>query len=514
MTQLSLDLSAHVNATNARRRGGSPQLTAEVVRQRLGDRPIELVGELVNKDTPTLWKCKALNCGHEWRARPGGVLNSGTGCPVCARKRSGRKRLTIEDVRERLSGRAIKLVGDLRGSGVKTLWQCTYPECNHSWHAAPSDVLHRTGCPVCSNNRRGPERLTPKTVRRRLADRPIELIGEIHGSRTKTLWRCKSFGCGYEWSATPGQILNQETGCPRCSNRLQITPEMVRERLASRPIELIGELRGAKANTLWRCKKPGCQHEWITQPTTILNQGSGCPACAGCLPITADVVKSRLIGRAIKLIGEFRNSHDKALWQCTRQGCDHRWAAKVYCVVNNGSGCPACYRRSWLNPESVRHRLTGRSIELIGQLIGADHNALWRCTRHGCGNKWRAKPSKVLARRNPSGCPSCAVNGFDASKPATLYYLRIERQNKTPLYKIGVTNRTVEDRFRGRDLDIITIVKTWRFQDGDLARERERRLLHQHRASAYDGPDLLNNNGNSELFTQDVLGLDTALAVA
>jgi hypothetical protein len=72
----------------------------------------------------------------------------------------------------------------------------------------------------------------------------------------------------------------------------------------------------------------------------------------------------------------------------------------------------------------------------------------------------------------------------------------------------------VEDRFRGRDLDIITIVKTWRFQDGDLARERERRLLHQHRASAYDGPDLLNNGGNSELFTQDVLGLDTALAAA
>ena len=54
-----------------------------------------------------------------------------------------------------------------------------------------------------------------------------------------------------------------------------------------------------------------------------------------------------------------------------------------------------------------------------------------------------------------SGCPSCAVTGFDRNKPGTLYYLSI---NDGEAYKIGITNRTVQQRYTNLDLESITIL--------------------------------------------------------
>ena len=104
------------------------------------------------------------------------------------------------------------------------------------------------------------------------------------------------------------------------------------------------------------------------------------------------------------------------------------------------------------------------------------------------------------------GCPSCAKTGFDNNKPAILYYLKIITEEGKELYKIGITNRTVNERFRLTDLAKIEIIKQEEFTIGTDAQDKEREILKKYKKYKYTGPKIL-DSGNTELFTEDVLAL-------
>jgi hypothetical protein len=98
------------------------------------------------------------------------------------------------------------------------------------------------------------------------------------------------------------------------------------------------------------------------------------------------------------------------------------------------------------------------------------------------------------------GCPSCATSGFDKEKPAILYYLSVE---DGLAYKIGITNRTVEERFLG-EMDKIKILKIWKYDKGKEALEKELEILKKYSSFLYKGAPIL-SSGNTELFVRNVL---------
>lgn len=106
------------------------------------------------------------------------------------------------------------------------------------------------------------------------------------------------------------------------------------------------------------------------------------------------------------------------------------------------------------------------------------------------------------------GCPSCANNGFDKTKSAVLYYIKIS-SNNVIAYKIGITNRTVKERFSATELEKIQVLKVWDFPLGSDALVKEQEILKLYKEFKYIGDPLL-SSGNTELFTYDVLGLDYA----
>lgn len=122
------------------------------------------------------------------------------------------------------------------------------------------------------------------------------------------------------------------------------------------------------------------------------------------------------------------------------------------------------------------------------------------CSVHG---KFQQTPCN---HKRGKGCPSCASYGFNPDKKAIIYYLKIE-DTCVKAYKIGVTNRTVKDRFNNVDLNKITILMTQEFDKGVDALQMEQEILEQYSDFLYVGCDIL-QNGNTELFTKDVLGLD------
>lgn len=100
-------------------------------------------------------------------------------------------------------------------------------------------------------------------------------------------------------------------------------------------------------------------------------------------------------------------------------------------------------------------------------------------------------------------------SGYKEDKPATLYYLRIRTAAGLVLYKIGITNRAPKSRVAGMGLQNVTavdVIRTFPFASGREARMVEKAYHREFRHHAYGGDPVL-GNGNTELFTADVLGL-------
>lgn len=127
------------------------------------------------------------------------------------------------------------------------------------------------------------------------------------------------------------------------------------------------------------------------------------------------------------------------------------------------------------------------------------------CPEHGAF--WQAPAAHTMGSK--SGCPGCAVSGFDQTKPAILYYLAVQTDNDETLYKIGITNLTVQKRFPTLDLARIRVINTWFYEIGTEAAKREVSVLREFADDRYVGVDVLVGAGNTELFVRDVLGLDS-----
>lgn len=125
---------------------------------------------------------------------------------------------------------------------------------------------------------------------------------------------------------------------------------------------------------------------------------------------------------------------------------------------------------------------------------------------HSCieGHEWKARPSNILSG---SGCPTCSKSGFDINKPAILYYIKIVDSNDT-FYKVGITNRTVAERFELDKDKSITVLLEKSFSRGIHARNEEQLILSKFTNERIHMPGLLKSKGNTELFKQDILKLD------
>jgi hypothetical protein len=89
-----------------------------------------------------------------------------------------------------------------------------------------------------------------------------------------------------------------------------------------------------------------------------------------------------------------------------------------------------------------------------------------------------------------------------------VYYARIEA-NEMPLWKIGITSNNLDSRYCIADRQIIVEIKSWQYATREEAEAIEREVLAEFADDVYDGGPVLRSGGDSELFTRDVLKLDS-----
>ncbi len=95
--------------------------------------------------------------------------------------------------------------------------------------------------------------------------------------------------------------------------------------------------------------------------------------------------------------------------------------------------------------------------------------------------------------------------GFDVSKPGILYYILDIKMN---LYKIGITNGTLKERFGKDKMKKIQIIETWYFEIGKDAFVQEQAYLKQFKDQRVNNENFRDVGGYTEFFDGDVLKLD------
>jgi hypothetical protein len=256
--------------------GENYPLTNEIVDKLIINKNIERIGNYINNKIKIDFKCLINNCFHIWSAAPSSIINNNSGCPAC----SGHLSLTNEIIDQRLCERNIKRIENYitDSTNIKISFQCLISSCLYVWGATPNNILNNnSGCPQCA----GVVKLTNETVDRRLINRNIKRINCYTNNATKINFQCLINSCNYIWKAMPTDVLNGETGCPKCSGNLSLNNEIIDQRLYGRNIKRLGDYINARKSINFQCLIKGCEHIWMSTPDSILNsKKSGCPKCS------------------------------------------------------------------------------------------------------------------------------------------------------------------------------------------------------------------------------------------
>lgn len=182
--------------------------------------------------------------------------------------------------------------------------------------------------------------------------------------------------------------------------------------------------------------------------------------------------------------------------------CGYKWAVTPNSLLQLKVGCPKCGDASaaLANSKSDNEytcELKETQIRHLEPYINAATKILH--THLLCGHEWKATPSSVLKR---TACVMCARYGFRKDKPATLYYLEVTCNGVTA-YKIGITNRTVADRYSVTELKKIIVLWERHYINGGDCHNEEQRIIQLNKSIRYKGKPLL-SSGNTELFSSHI----------
>ena len=102
------------------------------------------------------------------------------------------------------------------------------------------------------------------------------------------------------------------------------------------------------------------------------------------------------------------------------------------------------------------------------------------------------------------GCSKCANRGFDKFKPGILYYVSLDVEGKR-YYKVGITNRTVKERFKPETSVKVTVLFEKHYDLGFDAFLAEQYTIRDNLSNLYKGPSFMKSNKTDEIFHSDIL---------
>jgi hypothetical protein len=305
--------------------------------------------------------------------------------------------LTLADACSIAVGRGGVCLSDTyAGPRALMRWRCG---AGHEWSAAFGNVrAHGTWCPQCA----GVAPLSLADAQSAAAMRGGVCLSDAYtNNRTPLLWRC---GAGHEWSSTFKKIRTQDTWCPQCAGNAPLSLADAQSAAAMRGGVCVSDTYSNNKTPLrWRC---GAGHEWDAPLDTIRTQGSWCPQCAGCGPLSlADAQAAAAKRGGVCLSDTYANRMALLRWRCAS---GHEWSAPLRSVRNDGTWCARCARRGRLpltlaDAQAAAVKLGGVCLSDPLARMNGRTPLRWRCA---AGHEWRAPLAKI--RNSRQWCQRCA----------------------------------------------------------------------------------------------------------
>lgn len=164
------------------------------------------------------------------------------------------------------------------GTETKIKFKCNLD--GHEWYTKPSHILSKHGCPKCSSKKtsnRITKSYEDFTKRLNEINENIECVGVFKNLSVKSKFKCKIDG--HIWEAFPSNLVNRKSGCPRCSKNITISHDEFIQKLnkVNPNIECLNEFLNINTILKFKCKIDG--HVWNAKPNNIINNNTGCPKC-------------------------------------------------------------------------------------------------------------------------------------------------------------------------------------------------------------------------------------------
>ena len=197
----------------------------------------------------------------------------------------------------------------------------------------------------------------------------------------------------------------------------------------------------------------------------------------------------------------YENSHEKMEMVCPEHGSF--WQSSLNHLA--GQGCVLCSRNNRVKND--REYYFDKNLKKFEDIHGDKYDyskAVYKgvhekiqiiCKEHG--SFWQTPSNHIYGMQ---GCPDCSKSPWNYQDKTTyLYYVLINDF----YYKIGITSREIEERFRHEPAEVKVIYKKV-FETGIQAYNIEQDIISSNYKFRYKGAPIL-KSGNSEIFTKDIL---------
>lgn len=331
------------------------------------------------------------------------------------------------------------------------------------------------------------KQLDTETVKVRVANEGFTLLSQYSGYTKHIQLKCpKGHVC-----QTTLSVWTNNTKCVKCAEELKIEAHKAE-------VKSMVESVGYELISCGNIKKAGFTAKCLNGHVKEYNyfnfkKGHHCGICAGRIA-DIKIISQAFSNKGYVQLSDYIGAKKPIKFRCD-SGHIHQMTATQ---IMRGDDCGICYGR-YLSTEQVRKALAEEEYILLSEYKSAHAPLKYQCPiGHIHTTKWASWQSG-------NRCRICCNRGFDYNKPGTLYYLRFEYGGEY-YYKIGITNKTVEDRYR-KEPTPYRIIKTVHYSDGKECYKAEQLVLKQHKEYLHKNITIL-RDGNSELFNKDVLNLD------
>ncbi|MEA3371429.1 MAG: DUF723 domain-containing protein [Campylobacterota bacterium] len=345
---------------------------------------------------------------------------------------------------------------------------------------------------------------------------------EYRGTNHKVAITCSIHG---DFEVYPGNHLTKGSGCNRCSNSVRRTTETFIEEA----IEKFGDqydyskvvFKRMDIKVTITCKDHG---EFEITPEGHLTNAAGCPKCGHKLiSVARSLSESDFIARVTEIHnGKYTYSDlvytgikDKVEITCPNHGNFWQTADNHLHLAH---GCPKCYTEFSNSSEKHDRYTTEQFIQKAVSKFGDKYNyskvkyfntkthISIICPEHG---EFTQRPSNHLT--GYEGCPECLANGinnggFNRGLPGICYLMKFIIDDQL-IYKVGITNRTVQERYSSSEFKHCIEAQAKAFNVGKDAHTMEQTLLKKYKQHKYEGDPIL-KSGNTELLVGPIGGLE------